>query len=107
MLDFVVAPGCPPGSVAVSGGHHAAGGGRRHRIGAVSDSPALVDGYQVTTHWDTGIGSACIPGIEVVTGRVVTERNRITGGGVTAGMDLPSRSLNGLLALMLPPVCSC
>lgn len=46
----------------------------------------LMDGYKATTHWAT------IPileefGVEVVRERVVIDRNRISGGGVTAGID--------------------
>ena len=46
----------------------------------------LLDGYRAATHW------ACIPalnamGIEVEQKRVVVDRNRISGGGVTAGID--------------------
>ena len=48
----------------------------------------LLDGYQATTHWAYQDRLCRYPDVEVVTGRVVTERNRITGGGVTAGIDL-------------------
>ena len=46
----------------------------------------LMDGYKATTHWAT------VPileefGVEVVRDRVVIDRNRISGGGVTAGID--------------------
>lgn len=46
----------------------------------------LLDGYKATSHW------ACYDilrafGVEVLAERVVTDRNRITGGGVTAGID--------------------
>ncbi|WP_375398739.1 DJ-1/PfpI family protein [uncultured Sphingomonas sp.] len=46
----------------------------------------LMDGYKATTHWAT------IPileefGVEVVRERVVIDRNRVSGGGVTAGID--------------------
>lgn len=47
----------------------------------------LLDGYRATTHW------ACLPHlrrygrIEVEEARVVVDRNRISGGGVTAGID--------------------
>jgi cyclohexyl-isocyanide hydratase len=46
----------------------------------------LLNGYKATSHW-----AACelLPlfGAEPAEGRVVTDRNRITGGGVTAGID--------------------
>jgi len=45
----------------------------------------LLDGYQATTHW------ACVDmlqafGATYVKGRVVVDRNRVTAGGVTAGI---------------------
>ncbi|MEM1385626.1 MAG: DJ-1/PfpI family protein [Pseudomonadota bacterium] len=46
----------------------------------------LVDGYRVTSHWlmrDLMTEFGAIP----VDERVVRDRNRITGGGVTAGID--------------------
>ena len=47
----------------------------------------LLDGYRATTHW------ACLPllqrypAIAVESERVLVDRNRMTGGGVTAGID--------------------
>ena len=46
----------------------------------------LLDGYKATSHW------ACYDilrafGVEVLSDRVVVDRNRFTGGGVTAGID--------------------
>lgn len=41
-------------------------------------------GYRATTHWAYKERLALYPGVEVISGRVVTDRNRITGGGVTA-----------------------
>ena len=46
----------------------------------------LLDGYKAATHW------ACYPGLEATGAealrqRVVIDRNRVTGGGVTAGID--------------------
>jgi cyclohexyl-isocyanide hydratase len=46
----------------------------------------LLDGYRATTHWAAHhllAGFGAIP----VTERVVFDRNRVTGGGVTAGID--------------------
>jgi cyclohexyl-isocyanide hydratase len=46
----------------------------------------LLEGYRATSHWasrDRLAGFGAIPVAE----RVVTDRNRITGGGVTAGID--------------------
>jgi cyclohexyl-isocyanide hydratase len=50
----------------------------------------LLTGYQATTHWAftellAGFGATYAPG------RVVVDRDRITGGGVTAGIDFALR----------------
>lgn len=46
----------------------------------------LLRGYKATSHW---IARSMLPlfGAEDTDGRVVVDRNRITGGGVTAGID--------------------
>ncbi len=46
----------------------------------------LLQGYKATTHWSSYDVLAAL-GVEVAEGRVVVDRNRITGGGVTAGID--------------------
>lgn len=46
----------------------------------------LLEGYRAATHWAFR-GQLAKLGIEVGTERVVIDRNRITGGGVTAGID--------------------
>ncbi|WP_212990737.1 DJ-1/PfpI family protein [Actinoplanes auranticolor] len=46
----------------------------------------LLDGYRAATHWATR-GELARLGIEVSTERVCIDRNRVTGGGLTAGMD--------------------
>ncbi|HLO85620.1 MAG TPA: DJ-1/PfpI family protein, partial [Nostocaceae cyanobacterium] len=46
----------------------------------------LLEGYRATTHWLSWDLLAMF-GVEVVKERVVIDRNRITGGGVTAGID--------------------
>jgi transcriptional regulator GlxA family with amidase domain len=46
----------------------------------------LLNGYEATTHWACFEGLAAT-GARPVKQRVVTDRNRITGGGVTAGID--------------------
>jgi cyclohexyl-isocyanide hydratase len=46
----------------------------------------LLDGYRAATHW-AARGQLAQLGVEVGTERVVIDRNRITGGGVTAGID--------------------
>ena len=56
----------------------------------------LLDGYDATTHWAF---MELLPafGARPVRGRVVVDRNRVTGGGVTAGIDFALR-LAALLA---------
>ncbi|MFD1820347.1 cyclohexyl-isocyanide hydratase [Pseudarcicella hirudinis] len=46
----------------------------------------LLKGYRATTHWRS-LELLRLLGIETLQERVVTDRNRITGGGVTAGID--------------------
>lgn len=47
----------------------------------------LLNGYHATTHWACLSHLGRYPCIEVEHARVVVDRNRITGGGVTAGID--------------------
>lgn len=47
----------------------------------------LLNGYRAATHWGMRQQLMTYPGVEVGTERVVVDRNRITGGGVTAGID--------------------
>ena len=46
----------------------------------------LLQGYRAATHWIAREQLARL-GVEVGTERVIIDRNRITGGGVTAGID--------------------
>lgn len=46
----------------------------------------LLDGYQATTHW-LSLDLLRLFDVDVRTERVVQDRNRITGGGITAGID--------------------
>jgi len=52
----------------------------------VLGAAGLLDGYEAATHW---MSSDQLPlfGAKPVAQRVVVDRNRITGGGVTAGID--------------------
>ncbi len=46
----------------------------------------LLQGYQATCHW-LSIDQLALFGVESVPERVVVDRNRITGAGVTSGLD--------------------
>jgi cyclohexyl-isocyanide hydratase len=46
----------------------------------------LLNGYKATTHW-LSLNLLRLFNVEVIEERVVIDRNRITGGGVTAGID--------------------
>jgi len=52
----------------------------------VLGAAGLLRGYKASSHWAF---TELLPlfGAEIAEGRVVTDRNRITGGGVTAGID--------------------
>jgi cyclohexyl-isocyanide hydratase len=50
----------------------------------------LLDGYEATTHW-AFVDMLPSFGARYRPGRVVVDRNRITGGGVTAGLDFGLR----------------
>jgi transcriptional regulator GlxA family with amidase domain len=47
----------------------------------------LLDGFRATTHWAWIEDLRCYDQIEVVDERVAVDRSRITGGGITAGID--------------------
>ncbi len=47
----------------------------------------LLKGYKATTHWLSLDLLPLFDGVSVKNERVVVDRNRITGGGVTAGID--------------------
>jgi cyclohexyl-isocyanide hydratase len=56
----------------------------------VLGAAGLLDGYNAATHWAFTELLAAV-GARHVPGRVVVDRNRITGGGVTAGIDFALR----------------
>jgi cyclohexyl-isocyanide hydratase len=52
----------------------------------VLGAAGLLQGYKAATHW-AAMGVLPLLGAEPVHQRVVFDRNRVTGGGVTAGID--------------------
>lgn len=52
----------------------------------VLGAAGLLKGYKATTHWSS-LDLLKLMGAEPVSERVVEDRNRFTGGGVTAGID--------------------
>ncbi|MGK4301952.1 DJ-1/PfpI family protein, partial [Klebsiella pneumoniae] len=52
----------------------------------VLGAAGLLDGYKATTHW-ASLDQLVLLGAEPVNERVVRDRNRITGAGVTSGID--------------------
>jgi cyclohexyl-isocyanide hydratase len=52
----------------------------------VLGAAGLLDGYQAATHWAAYEALEAL-GVQGVHARVVIDRNRVTGGGVTAGID--------------------
>lgn len=57
----------------------------------------LLDGYKATCHWRYG-DLLPLGGAEFTGGRVVTDRNRVTGAGVTAGMDFAFTLVSDLVS---------
>ncbi|WP_437785592.1 DJ-1/PfpI family protein [Sorangium sp. So ce1097] len=53
----------------------------------VLGAAGLLEGYRAATHWALYDALAALGGITPVRERVVTDRNRVTAGGVTAGVD--------------------
>jgi len=47
----------------------------------------LLDGYQTTLHWAYAEALLHYPKVTYVNQRVVKDRNRISGGGITSGLD--------------------
>lgn len=74
-LDFLTrqAPGCRYVTAVCTGA-------------LVLGAAGLLRGYRATTHW-MSLERLTAFGAEPVSDRVVTDRNRVTGGGVTAGID--------------------
>src|SRR5262249_52380650 len=62
----------------------------------------LLRGYRATTHW-LSLDLLPLFGAEPVDERVVVDRNRITGGGVTARLDFGLAIPAGVFGPPLPP----
>lgn len=79
-----------------------AGAGARYVTSVCSGSlilaeAGLLDGYRANTHWAYRELLAAYPGVELGEGRVVVDRNRMTGGGVTAGIDFALTLIGALV----------
>jgi cyclohexyl-isocyanide hydratase len=96
-LDIVFVPG-GPGQVALMDDEEvlaflAKAGARARYVTSVCTgslvlaAAGLLEGYRAACHWRWR-GELARLGIEVGMDRVVFDRNRVTGGGVTAGIDL-------------------
>jgi cyclohexyl-isocyanide hydratase len=74
-LDFLrrVAPGCQWVTSVCTGS-------------LVLGAAGLLKGYKATCHWGS-IDQLALLGVEPVAERIVRDRNRMTGGGVTSGID--------------------
>jgi len=53
----------------------------------VLGAAGLLTGYRATTHWASHDTLSVFEGVTAVRERVVIDGNRVTGGGVTAGID--------------------
>jgi cyclohexyl-isocyanide hydratase len=96
-LDVLFIPGGPEGSVAMMDEKEvldalADRGSRAQFVTSVCTgalilgAAGLLRGYDATSHWYVR-DLLALMGANVVAERVVVDRNRITGGGVTAGLD--------------------
>lgn len=56
----------------------------------VLGAAGLLKGYRATSHW-ASLDQLALLGAEPVSARVVRDRNRITGAGVTSGIDFALR----------------
>lgn len=95
-LDLICIPG-GPGQIALMDDEHILAfvreqGGRARFVTSVCTgslvlgAAGLLQGYQATTHW-MSLDQLAYFGATPVKRRVVIDRNRITGGGVTSGID--------------------
>ena len=99
-LDVLLVPGGPGTAELIADAavvDWVAGQGRAARYvtavctgSLVLGAAGLLDGYDATTHW-AYTGLLPLFGARPVRRRVVVDRNRITSGGVTAGIDFGLR----------------
>ncbi len=95
-LDLICVPG-GPGQIELMSDEETLGFLRRIAAGCqlvtsvctgslVLGAAGLLDGYRATSHWSS-IDQLALLGAIPVAERVVKDRNRITGAGVTSGID--------------------
>jgi cyclohexyl-isocyanide hydratase len=96
-VDVVFVPGGMPGTIAMMNDAEALDfladrGGRARYVTSVCTgslilgAAGLLKGYRATSHWNTRDILPLLGAIPVEA-RIVEDRNRITGGGVTSGID--------------------
>ena len=97
-LDLLFVPGAGPGTVAAMKDHKllaflADRGSRAKYVTSVCTgslvlgAAGLLKGYRATSHWVVRDTVLPLVGATPVNERYVKDRNRITGGGVTSGID--------------------
>ncbi|NOT54588.1 MAG: DJ-1/PfpI family protein [Deltaproteobacteria bacterium] len=71
----------------------------------VLGAAGLLSGYEATTHW-MSMDQLELFGAKPVKKRIVRDRNRITGGGVTAGIDFALYLAGVLVGEQTARICS-
>lgn len=95
-LDLICVPG-GPGQIALMGDDETLDYLRRVAAGCawvtsvctgslILAAAGLLTGYRATSHWSS-VDQLALFGVEPVQQRVVRDRNRVTGAGVTSGID--------------------
>ncbi len=101
-LDLLFVPGAGPGTAVAMRDHQLlaflADRGKRARYvtsvctgSLILGAAGLLKGYRATSHWVVRDTVLPLVGATPVNARYVQDRNRITGGGVTSGIDFGLR----------------